>query len=51
MSSLPRPPVAKQIPTTFTLHGESRTDDYAWLRDRENPEVIAYLTDAMKTGK
>jgi oligopeptidase B len=24
-------------------HGETRTDDYAWLRDREDPEVRAYL--------
>jgi oligopeptidase B len=37
------PPVAKTVPTSVTLHGESRTDDYSWLRDRENPEVIAYL--------
>jgi oligopeptidase B len=37
------PPIARTIPTTFTLHGESRIDDYAWLRDRANPEVIAYL--------
>ncbi|MFI5244406.1 MAG: S9 family peptidase [Gemmatimonadales bacterium] len=43
MSSLPSPPVAKTIPTSYTLHGESRTDDYAWLRDRTDPEVIAYL--------
>jgi len=39
----PKPPVAKRIPQTTVLHGETRTDDYAWLRDKENPEVIAYL--------
>jgi oligopeptidase B len=39
----PKPPVAKVIPTSVTLHEEVRVDDYAWLRDRENPEVIAYL--------
>lgn len=38
-----QPPVAKRIQTSVTLHGELRTDDYAWLRDRENPDVIAYL--------
>ncbi|MFI5232532.1 MAG: S9 family peptidase [Gemmatimonadales bacterium] len=37
------PPVAKRIPTAATLHGEARADDYAWLRDRDNPEVMAYL--------
>lgn len=39
----PIPPVAARKPQTVTLHGEQRTDDYAWLRDKENPEVIAYL--------
>jgi oligopeptidase B len=43
MSDLPLPPIAKVIPTALTLHGETRTDDYAWLRDRADPEVIAYL--------
>src|ERR1019366_3184490 len=37
------PPKAKRAPTHATLHGEVRTDEYAWLRDRANPEVIAYL--------
>jgi oligopeptidase B len=38
-----KPPVAKIKPTSVMLHGEVCTDDYAWLRNRENPEVIAYL--------
>jgi len=25
------------------IHGDFRIDDYYWLRERENPEVIAYL--------
>ena len=37
------PPVAKVVATTETLHGELRSDDYAYFRDRENPEVDAYL--------
>lgn len=37
------PPIAKTIPTSVTLNGEVRADDYAWLRDRENPDVTAYL--------
>ncbi|AVM51294.1 S9 family peptidase [Capnocytophaga sp. oral taxon 878] len=36
-------PKAKQIPHTFTEFGNQRTDNYYWLRERNNPEVIAYL--------
>ena len=39
----PTPPVAKRIESTTTLHGETRVDEYAWLRHREDPAVIAYL--------
>ena len=37
------PPKAKQIPHIFTEFGNKRTDNYYWLRERANPEVIAYL--------
>lgn len=37
------PPVAKRIPTTRERHGDTVVDEYAWLRDKEDPEVIAYL--------
>jgi oligopeptidase B len=37
------PPVARVVPETLTAHGHSRIDEYYWLRDRENPEVIRYL--------
>lgn len=37
------PPVAKKVPKTFTLHGDERVDEYGWLRDKKNPETIAYL--------
>lgn len=36
-------PVCKIIPYTLSMHGEDRIDNYYWLNDRENPEVIAYL--------
>jgi oligopeptidase B len=36
-------PVAKKIPKTLEKHGDKRVDDYYWLNDRENPEVIDYL--------
>jgi len=40
---LPAPPVARVVPRTDTLHGDVRTDNYFWLRDRANPEVVSYL--------
>jgi oligopeptidase B len=39
----PDPPVAKVVPQELVTHGHVRVDDYFWLRERENPEVIAYL--------
>ena len=35
----------KKIPTKLEQHGHVRVDDYYWLRERENPEVIQYLND------
>ena len=37
------PPIAPKHPTVHQLHGDERIDDYFWLRDRDNPKVIAYL--------
>ena len=36
-------PVAKIVPRIHEIHGERRVDNYFWLRDRDNPEVIDYL--------
>src|SRR5690606_17011971 len=36
-------PVAKKIAKKLVKHHDERIDDYYWLNDRENPEVIAYL--------
>jgi oligopeptidase B len=47
------PPVARVEPKTLEIHGDVRTDEYYWLNQRDNPEVLAYLeaendyTDAM----
>ncbi|MBD0725985.1 oligopeptidase B [Flavobacterium sp. L1I52] len=38
-----QPPVAKIIPTELEKFGDLRIDNYYWLNDRENPEVIDYL--------
>ncbi|HZV89238.1 MAG TPA: S9 family peptidase [Candidatus Binatus sp.] len=37
------PPLARREPVENVLHGDRRVDHYAWLRQKENPEVIAYL--------
>lgn len=38
-----QPPIAKKIPTSRKFFGIELQDDYAWMRDKDNPEVIAYL--------
>ena len=43
MSEQQRPPLAKIIPTTLVKFDDVRTDNYFWLNDRENSEVIDYL--------
>ena len=37
------PPVAKKIHTENHINGCDLVDDYAWLRDKANPEVAQYL--------
>lgn len=36
-------PKANQIEKKLTIHGDTRIDNYFWLNERENPEVISYL--------
>ena len=42
-NSGPQPPVAEKSPQQFTLHGQTRVDNYYWLKERDNPKVLAYL--------
>ena len=42
-STLPTPPTARKQHTETQIHGVLLADDYAWLRDKENPDVTAYL--------
>jgi len=37
------PPVAKKVPKELIEHGHKRIDNYFWMNQRENPEVITYL--------
>ncbi len=41
---LPSPPLARKVPKELVIHGHARTDEYYWLNQRDNPEVLAYLT-------
>ncbi|WP_375407611.1 S9 family peptidase [uncultured Amnibacterium sp.] len=40
---LPATPVAERRPLVRSHHGDEVVDDYEWLRDREDPAVIAHL--------
>jgi oligopeptidase B len=42
-AQLPDPPVAAKKPKAMTRFGDRRVDPYHWLREKSNPEVIAYL--------
>ncbi|MFD6447443.1 S9 family peptidase [Promicromonospora sp. NPDC060204] len=37
------PPFTVRRPRERTFHGDTFTDDYEWLRDKEDPEVVAHL--------
>lgn len=38
------PPVAARQPVEQVLHSDRRVDDYAWLREKQNAEVFAYVS-------
>jgi oligopeptidase B len=37
------PPKAKQVPSPRTFHGDTVTDEYAWLAGKDDPDTIDYL--------
>ena len=37
--------MVKKSPTKFETHGHVRVDGYYWLCERENREIIQYLSD------
>lgn len=43
MTQQNQPPVAAVKPQELTIHGDTRIDNYYWLREKENPAVIAHL--------
>jgi oligopeptidase B len=42
-STEPTPPIAKILAHALVAHGHTRIDNYYWMHDRTDPEVIAYL--------
>ncbi|MBM7578666.1 S9 family peptidase [Jeotgalibacillus terrae] len=36
-------PIAKRVPFTHNIHNDIREDDYYWMKDKTNPEVVSYL--------
>ena len=39
----PQPPMTDKKPKTTNIHGVTLVDDYFWLREKENPAVMAHL--------
>ncbi len=39
----PSPPAAKRLPTAVARHTRTITDDWAWLRAKDDPDTLAYL--------
>ena len=37
------PPHAPRRPQVLSIHGDDRVDEWYWLRNREDPEVLAHL--------
>ncbi|KAI9239233.1 MAG: prolyl oligopeptidase [Podila humilis] len=43
---LPSPPICEAKPDIkVNIHGDEVVDNYSWLKDRENPEVLKYIED------
>ena len=41
--SVKHPPKAQKVPKELVIHDDVRVDDYYWLNDKENKDVISYL--------
>ncbi len=43
LNPMASPPAAPRRPHVISAHGDDREDPWFWLREREDPEVLAYL--------
>lgn len=41
--SVKHPPKAQKVPKELVIHDDVRVDNYYWLNDKENKDVISYL--------
>ena len=39
----PKPPEAKQVPSVRTFHGDTFTDPYEWMRDKDSADLKSYV--------
>jgi oligopeptidase B len=39
------PPIVRKEKKELTIHGDTRIDNYYWLNQKDNPEVIKYLVE------
>src|ERR1700744_2032593 len=42
-TAVAQPPVAERQPRTTPIHSTELHDDYAWMREKESPQVLEYL--------
>jgi oligopeptidase B len=56
LAAQPKPPATEKKPHVTKIHGDTLVDNYFWLREKSNPDVIAHLeaenayTASMMTG-
>ncbi|WP_041777819.1 S9 family peptidase [Bifidobacterium animalis] len=43
MHVFPKPPEAKQVPSVRTFHGDTFTDSYEWMRDKDSADLKSYV--------
>jgi oligopeptidase B len=43
LTAQPKPPATEKKPHVTKIHGDTLTDDYFWLREKKNPDVITHL--------
>ena len=43
MHVFPKPPEAKQVPSARTFHGDTFTDPYEWMRDKDSADLKSYV--------
>src|SRR5260221_259759 len=41
--TVPNPPAAKKVPDKLEQHGDTRIDDFFWIKDKTNKDVLKYL--------